>query len=215
MIDESRHCECWRLTTPLWRNQLLDHVCVETMVQTVQVAIQEGVIPPSSSWPAVRDSGIGDDPFHVGLVLRVWVEGQPSSTLARVLADNLEWRRLVLDCQLSGVHLGEWLDGQPVVSKRDFTDEYLSYRLRAHRLLHTPSTVREAAGQLPLSDQPAPGMLVVTQAHVWCFGLDLSPPHLCPGLLQLFEGILHDCDGRLAFGYPPEHLSLALALGSE
>lgn len=88
----------------------------------------------------MRDSGIGDDPFHVGLVLCEWVEGQPSSTLARVPADNLEWRRLVLDCQLSGVHLGEWLDGQPVVSTRDFTDEYLSYRLRAHRLLHTPST---------------------------------------------------------------------------
>ncbi len=170
------------------------------------MATKEGIIPPSSTWPAEINSGSGDDPFRVGLVLREWVEGPPNLTIAPVLADNLEWRRLVLDCQLEGEHLGEWWNEKPVVYERELTDEYLSRRLQRHRLLHTPSTVhhlralaallsqtkglidlntsadmvREASNQLPFSSQPAPGMLVVTKAHVWCFELD-ELPHLAGG----------------------------------
>src|SRR5918997_528613 len=89
--EPEHRCVCWRLAEPFVEDELPDHVCLETMVASIRSAIRDKLVPPADWWPVPT----GLKKQALGLVIREWVEGAPSETLAIQLEDERVFRRQV------------------------------------------------------------------------------------------------------------------------
>lgn len=110
------HCDCWRLTDPETAVPLPDHVCPETMRETVArwavhmaepMQILQRLDYPSNDLPGgsrlSADTHLADaipwpmpmERGYLGLVIQQWVQEEPSAALAAELAASDRWREAV------------------------------------------------------------------------------------------------------------------------
>jgi hypothetical protein len=194
-------CSCWRITEPLIDERLPDHVCLETMVGTIDAAERDGLLPPPADdrWP-IR---IGKR--DLGFVIRQWAQEEPSQTLANLLTTLPAWRAQV---RHTGNLLYNGALGDNIAS-----DRVIARRLAEHGLPATPATVRHLRAVIAGEAEPLParGLLVVTKVFLnlrrypnqgTTFHIATPPHHVTiTGDLDYATGPLLDCARAVALAH--------------
>ena len=119
--DPTTRCDCWRLTNPETAVPLPDHVCPETMRETVAQWASHMAEPmqilrrldyPTNGLPSgprlSSDSHLAEaipwplpmERGYLGLVIEQWVQEEPNAALAAELATNQRWQEAIATTRL-------------------------------------------------------------------------------------------------------------------
>ncbi len=162
-------CDCWRFTTPLLdTEELPDHICTESAIASIwnrpRPLLQ---LPIDTVWPASTPEGA------LGLVIRQWVQEQPSEMFANQLRAFPAWQREVNSARAIFEH---WQEKRPTRSIADWvahrgSSELFARRLRKALIPDSPATLVHLLAVAAGLDKPYParGILVTTLVYVSLF----------------------------------------------